>query len=169
MAAFAHLLFFVTGMWLVARLAGGQATGAPVLNLPAALHLVVLGVTLTATRRLPDRDQAGVYAVAVHVLFLAWLWHELSRLPAGHAWVTVSWGACGVMLLVAGLRTDHAGLRKVALATFAAVVAKLFLVDLAQLEPVWRILLFLGFGGAFMALSYYFPSLWKARGTERRG
>jgi uncharacterized membrane protein len=95
------------------------------------------------------------------VLFLGWLWHELSRLPAGHAWVTVSWGLHGMVLLVAGFRMNHTGLRQMALATFAAVVVKLFIVDLAQLEPIWRILLFLGFGGAFMALSYYFPSLWK--------
>lgn len=81
------------------------------------------------------------------MLVLGWLWHELSRLPAGHAWVTVSWGLYGVVLLVAGLRLDQPGLRKVALARFAAVVGKLFIVDLARLEPIWRILLFLGFGG----------------------
>lgn len=75
----------------------------------------------------------------------------------------MSWGLYGVVLLVAGLRLDQPGLRKVALATFAAVVGKLFIVDLARLEPIWRILLFLGLGGAFMALSYYFPSLWKMK------
>jgi len=160
---FAHALFLLSGLWLVNRLAGGSAQGAAVVNLPAALHLATLGVAVAAGRRLTDRDLAGIYAVTAHVLFLGWLWHELSRLPAGHAWVTVSWGVYGVSLLVAGLRMDHTGLRKVALATVGAVIVKLFLVDLSQLEPIWRILLFLGFGGGFMALSYYFPSLWKAR------
>jgi uncharacterized membrane protein len=42
-------------------------------------------------------------------------------------------------------------------------VAKLFLVDLAKLQAIWRVLLFMGFGAAFLALSYYFPSLWKAK------
>jgi uncharacterized membrane protein len=162
--AFAHALFIVTGMWLLNWLVSGEAGGVAVGNLPAALCLATLGCALAATRRLADRDQADIYAVAVHVLFLGWLWHELSRLPAGHAWVTVSWGVYGVSLLVAGLRMDHTGLRKMALATVGAVIVKLFLVDLSQLEPIWRILLFLGFGGAFMALSYYFPSLWKAKG-----
>jgi hypothetical protein len=167
---FAHVLFLVTGLWLGNRLVGGHVSGTAVLNLPAALHLATLGTILAATRRLTDPDQSDVYAVATHVLFLGWLWHELTGLPSGPAWVTVSWGACGICLLVAGLRLDHAGLRKVALATFAAVVVKLFLVDLARLDPIWRILLFLGFGGTFMGLAYYFPSLWRMKpgGAGRR-
>ena len=43
------------------------------------------------------------------------------------------------------------------------VRAKLFLVDLAELEVLWRILLFMGFGGLFLFLSYYFQDLWKAQ------
>jgi uncharacterized membrane protein len=158
---FAQGLFALTALWLAVRLGAGETPGVAVLNLPAALHLLTLGAALVAARGLIHRHQAKVYAAIVHVLFLGWLWHELSRLPAGHAWVTVSWGLHGMVLLVAGFRMNHTGLRQMALATFAAVVVKLFIVDLAQLEPIWRILLFLGFGGAFMALSYYFPSLWK--------
>src|SRR5215218_6445404 len=30
-----------------------------------------------------------------------------------------------------------------------------FLVDLIDVEAIWRVLLFLGFGGLFLALSYY--------------
>jgi uncharacterized membrane protein len=39
-------------------------------------------------------------------------------------------------------------------------VAKLVLHDLSQVEAIWRILLFLGFGGVFLAISYYVPDLW---------
>ncbi len=35
------------------------------------------------------------------------------------------------------------------------ISGKLFLVDLAEVEALWRVLLFLGFGGLFLALSYY--------------
>ncbi|MCA1731160.1 MAG: DUF2339 domain-containing protein [Actinobacteria bacterium] len=41
------------------------------------------------------------------------------------------------------------------------VVGKLFLVDLAEVEAVWRILLFL-------ALSYYLRSLWRPGSGEDR-
>ena len=39
------------------------------------------------------------------------------------------------------------------------VVGKLFVVDLIGIEGIWRVLLFLGFGGLFPALSYYLRSL----------
>src|SRR3712207_2857697 len=39
------------------------------------------------------------------------------------------------------------------------VVRKLFLVDLIGVEAIWRVLLFLGLGGLFLALSYYLRSL----------
>ena len=52
--------------------------------------------------------------------------------------------------------------------TLLLVVGKLFLVDLARLETIWRILLFLGFGGLFLVLSYYFQNLLKP-GSEAAG
>jgi uncharacterized membrane protein len=47
------------------------------------------------------------------------------------------------------------------MATLFLVVGKLFLVDLAGVEAVWRILLFLGFGGLFLVLGYYLQHLWR--------
>jgi uncharacterized membrane protein len=44
------------------------------------------------------------------------------------------------------------------MATLFLVVAKLFWVDLAQLQALWRILLFIGFGGVLMLLGYYLQS-----------
>jgi hypothetical protein len=35
------------------------------------------------------------------------------------------------------------------------------LVDLINLDAVWRILLFLSFGGVFLVLSYYLQALWR--------
>ena len=39
------------------------------------------------------------------------------------------------------------------------VVGKLFVVGLIGIEAIWCVLLFLGFGGLFLALSYYLRSL----------
>ena len=46
------------------------------------------------------------------------------------------------------------------------MVGKLFLVDLREVETLWRILSFLGFGAAFLALSYWMRALWKPKGNE---
>ncbi|MDO8736122.1 MAG: DUF2339 domain-containing protein, partial [Thermoleophilia bacterium] len=51
--------------------------------------------------------------------------------------------------------------RTVALVTLFVVVGKLLLVDLGTVKAIWRVLLFIGFGGLFLVLSYFFQSLWK--------
>ena len=68
-----------------------------------------------------------------------------------------------MLLLVMGLRLDLAAARLVALGTILLVVGKLFLVDLAGLETIWRVLLFICFGGVLLALGYWFPLLWRRR------
>ena len=111
-------------------------------------------------------EEIAAYQLGAHLLFLTWLFRELSGLPAGQAWVSVAWGVYAAALLVVGLRLDRVEMRATALATLGLVVAKLFLVDLAELQAIWRVLLFMGFGAAFLALSYYFPSLWKAKPSD---
>ncbi len=159
----AHGLALLVGTALALRLGSPAPPGPAVLTIPAALRLAAIVLGLVAANTLTERRESALYRIAVHLLFLGWLAHELARLPSGQAWVSAAWGVYGIVLLVAGLRLDHAGVRATALATFGLVVAKLFLVDLAALEAIWRVLLFLGFGAAFLALSYYFPSLWKAK------
>jgi len=51
-------------------------------------------------------------------------------------------------------------MRLVGRATIFVVVGKLFLVDLSQLQAIWRILLFMGFGAVFLLLGYYGQSRW---------
>jgi uncharacterized membrane protein len=50
------------------------------------------------------------------------------------------------------------------LSTLFGVAAKLFLVDLRYVDTIWRILLFLGFGGFFLLVSYFFQNV--VRRTE---
>jgi uncharacterized membrane protein len=90
------------------------------------------------------------------------LWRELSVLPDGDAYVTVAWGLYTIVLLVTGLLLAQSRLVIVGMGTLLLVVAKLLLVDLISLDAVWRILLFLGFGGIFLVLSYYLQALWRA-------
>ncbi len=75
--------------------------------------------------------------------------------------------ACG--LYAVGLRLDRAWLVRGGLTTLFLVVGKLFLVDLAEVEAIWRVLLFLGFGGLLLALSYYLRSLWRPGSGAEEG
>ena len=99
--------------------------------------------------------------MAAHITLLLWFLREMSPLTNGQGLVSISWGIYTVVLFVIGLRQDIKVVTKTAMATLLVLIGKLFLVDLANLETLWRILLFLGFGGVLLLLSYFFKALWK--------
>jgi uncharacterized membrane protein len=167
-----HLLFALVGLWLVERLTGNVDAGAlgvqAIFDTSSVIDLAVLGLTLGISTLLHPQEAALVYRLCVHAAFLGWLWRELSVLPDGDAYVTVAWGLYTVTILVAGLQLAWSRLVIVGMGTLLVVVAKLLLVDLTSLDAVWRILLFLGFGGVFLILSYYVQALWQASSRESR-
>ena len=178
-SAGAHLLFAAAALWLAIRLVpeilGNFSDPAhPVLfNARALVDLAVIALAFGASSFVLPRGSDLVYRGAAHAALLTFLWRDLSTLPDGYAWVTVSWGLYAFALLVAGLRLDRVSLVRGGMITLFLVVGKLFLVDLSEVEPLWRIFLFLGFGSLFLALSYYLRSLWRpgaGRGrTQRSG
>lgn len=163
----AHVLSVWVVGWVFARLldpgssVAQEAGEIPFFNLGALTELGALALVLVASLAMGRPWVVAGYRVAVHAALLAWLWHELSMLPNGAAYTTIAWGLYAAALLVAGLRLDRAALMRAGMATLFLVVGKLFLVDLAGVEAVWRILLFLGFGGLFLVLGYYLQRLWK--------
>ena len=157
----AHVLWAGIGFWLLDRL-GGAATG-----LRAELSdLVAIGLALAVSGALPRRAEMLAYRLAPHAALLGWLWRALADGPNGAGYVTVAWGIYAVGLLVAGYVGERALLQRVGVATLLLVVAKLFLVDLSRLEALWRILLFMGFGGGFLFLSFALQGGWKRRGSS---
>jgi len=87
-------------------------------------------------------------------------------LANGQGWVSAAWGVYGAALLIFGLRLNYHKLRLAALGTLILLVGKLFMIDLAKLEAIWRVLLFIGIGGILLTLSYFFQSLWKKDDTS---
>ena len=177
-SAGAHLLFLTAAVWLVVRLAAdmpesSSGVAEPALfNTRAVVDLLVIGLVLAGSLVVLPRSLSIVYRVAAHAAVLAWLWRELSPLPEGEAYVTVAWGVYAVGLLVAGLRLDRIAPIRGGMTTLFLVAGKLFLVDLAEVEALWRVLLFVGFGVLFLSLSYYLQALWRpghgsARESER--
>jgi len=155
-----HVLFFILAFWLLQRLAGGEAAEMAVFTGRGLSDAAVI-LGFLAASRWSGNDSAKWYLLAAHAAFLGWLWRELTVLPAGQAIVTASFGVYGLTLLVSSAKT-----RKVGLATLLIAVAKLFLVDLERVDPFLRILLFLGFGGLFLAISYYYRDRWQSSGGD---
>src|SRR5918997_3463264 len=162
-SAGAHVLFLAAAVWLVVRLVAGMPDGSSsvVVNTRAVVDLLVIGLAFAGSLVVMPRSLSMVYRVAAHAAVLAWLWRELSSLQGGEAYVTVAWGVYAVGLLIAGLRLDRSAAVRGGMATLFLVAGKLFLVDLAEVEALWRVLLFVGFGVLFLSLSYYLQALWR--------
>jgi hypothetical protein len=157
----AHLLFAAVGVWLAEHLFVTPAVGMAILNAKALTYLTVIAATSGISVVLRSHSERLAYRLVAHAAFLGWMSKELSAVDGGQAYVTISWGIYAIILLVTGLRQNLNRLVMTAMGTLLLVVAKLFVIDLAEVEMIWRILLFLGFGGVFLVLSYYFQHLWK--------
>lgn len=162
----AHVLFGIVAAGTGMLLSEARPTERmPLLSPQAASLLVGIGALGAASTTLAGRAVRTAYRGIGHVLVLAWLWSELVPLGNGQAYVSAAWGAYAVALLGAGLRTGRRLLKLVGLATVVLVVGKLFLVDLDALPALWRVLLFIGFGGALLLASYALPGLLRTEET----
>lgn len=154
-----HVYGLVVAIWLLTRLLDGVGrTETAVWNWTAATDLVALLALFAATFALTSLRSRSIYRVIIHIFFLLLLWRELSELSGGQGVVTIAWGVYAVVLLIIALRYQFARVRTVALATLFVLVGKLFLIDLEAVETIWRILLFAGFGGLFLLISYFYGS-----------
>ena len=64
------------------------------------------------------------------------------------------WAALGFTSLVAGFARDKRPLRLAGLALLGLAVGKVFIVDLAALESIWRVASFLGLGLLLLAAAF---------------
>lgn len=160
-AIYGHALFIGVGFALMIRLLNDPSETTWGAFAPTLSNLAVIAAALAASFRLQSSEERLVYRLLAHAGILGLSLRELSVLEGGQGYVTIVWGIYAIALLLAGLRLGVDQLLMVAMATLLLVVAKLFLVDLARLEAIWRILLFMGFGGIFLVLSYFYQSLWK--------
>ena len=153
-----QFLFAIVALWLASRLVELDVV-RPFFTTTALVDLVVIGMILAATKTLKAAEARWAYLLVAHAALLGFLWRELSGVPNGNGYVTISWGVYAIALVVYGLVRGVNPVRGAGVATLMLVVGKLFLVDLARVEAIVRVLLFLGFGVVFLTLSYFFRSL----------
>ena len=156
-----HVGFFIAARALMTRLLNLEGETPVLVNGQALVDVVVVALFFGVAWTLRSGRLATAYRLAAYLGLLGWFSRDLVALPSGQAYVNIAWGLCALTLLALGWRTDIDWIRNTGLVTLLVVIAKLFLVDPAKLEAVWRILLFLGFGGLLLLLSYFFPKLWK--------
>ena len=97
------------------------------------------------------RNPANILAVMAYAAFLLLDARVLAELWA--AMVTASFAIAGTALLLISRKSDDKVQRVAGGATLALVIFRLFYVDLAGVDTIWRVLLFLGCGALFLFAS----------------
>ncbi|MCW9706952.1 DUF2339 domain-containing protein [Fodinibius salsisoli] len=163
----AHLLFLLVALWVARDLFMHTVLYDTAFTLKSFTQLLFIAAGGTLIPSWLDRaDFKQFYRILSHLLLLYWIYQMFGHFSDGQAWITVFWGLYAIGLLVVGFTIYGKRVRLVGMGTLFLVVAKLFLVDLAQLQALWRILLFIGFGGALILLGYYLQSKWNHRESE---
>jgi uncharacterized membrane protein len=173
-------LYLFGWLWSANTTAGDAAPLAwlPLLN-PLEIGLGLALLALVAwVRALPagwrdgvpptaPRAVAGATAFALvtgmvlrtchHWSGVAWTADALYDSTLAQAALSVTWSLIGVALMVAGHRGTRRALWVVGAALLGVVVAKLFLVELADRGSLYRIVSFIVVGGLMLAVGYFAP------------
>lgn len=154
-----HLLLAIVFIWLLDTLYYSIGVKESIILIKSATQLgIIVAGGILMPRWLKKSDFKQGYQIGSHFIFLLWLYQKFMVLDNGQAWITVAWGVYAISLLLWGFIRLNKEIRMVGMATIFLVVGKLFLVDLSELEAIWRILLFMGFGAVFLSLGYYWQS-----------
>ena len=127
---------------------------------------VLAGLVMTQRETRPVLKPLGVYALMAGFVWLTLeirlMFHPGERLGRAdqadaELWTYSGvWLAYGAALMAAGILFNLRAVRLAALAVIAVVVAKVFLLDMADLGGLWRVLSFLGLGLSLIALGAIF-------------
>jgi uncharacterized membrane protein len=155
---FGHLAFAVAGVWLLVRLF--EEAYRPFVIRPDALaNLAGVVAFLMVWFRHPQASWRGVYWVFGTVFALGWLAREASLAIEPMAWLTLFWGLYALVLIVASVVKWNAWVRRTGLVLLVVVLTKMIFVDLAAVPTEWRVVLFMGFGGLMLGISYVLPRI----------
>ncbi len=161
MSMIGFLLGAIVGVLLGTRLSGADGSVEGVFDWKGLADLAVVGLMAACTWAARLRWQRVTYRMLAFIGLHWWLYRAFAgQEQNGQAYVTIAWVVSALVFFVVGWMRRSDTLRVLGLIVLSTVVAKLLFVDIGQLGAVWRILLFMGFGGILLILSYLFPSLW---------
>jgi len=112
---------------------------------------------LSPARRFPGLGSA-LFTVS-WVLSLGWLASVLAGTPQAQVAISGVWAVAACGAIVVGLLTGRSEIRTVGLVTLGVVLVNLLTVDLAEVETLWRVGLFLVIGLGLLRLGYVLPAL----------
>jgi hypothetical protein len=77
--------------------------------------------------------------------------------------LSITWAAYATLLIVVGLRQKYAPIRYFAMTVFVITIVKVFAIDLAELDRMYRVLSVIGLGVMLLLTSYLYQKLSDSR------
>ena len=166
-----HLLFAIAvGRAVDLLLAVAPASHVALFNTRSAAGLFVAALCyllawLSYRDRVAPQRAFGIAAplVAAQVVVLTWLTGEINAYWSLREWdferqvaLSVTWGLFALVLIVVGLWKRYAPIRYFAILVFTVTIAKVFFVDLANLDKVYRVISIIGLGVILLVTSYLY-------------
>ena len=111
--------------------------------------------------RIQKTGPRDLYFLVAQSGLLIWLWRVLGCGDSSTVLVTAAWFTNAIVLVVAGLRSNSSIVRTAGAAVMTLTMTKLFIIDLAEADALWRVVIFLIFGVVLLGLGYAFPTLWR--------
>ena len=150
-----HVLFGISALWVMGELLFGKVDGTGVINAKGFIELVIILLAFPLAYLKSPQDLRSISLFVIYLFLMGWVFREIGSFQNGNGYVSITWGILGTALLTVGLWLNNSDLFKVGYGTLILVAAKLLFFDLSHLETIWRIVLFIGFGGAFLGISYF--------------
>jgi hypothetical protein len=116
-----------------------------------ALTLTLLTSEITAYWQVNDMRHASAFASA-------------NSHFAREMMLSITWALYATMLIVVGLKKRYAPIRYFAMAVFVITIVKVFAIDLAELDRIYRVLSVVGLGITLLVTSYLYQ---RSRVTEK--
>jgi uncharacterized membrane protein len=162
---FFDITFWKPGLHLVYQVNGFFAGGVMrLLNFGSLIVFLVLAWQFSLRHR-PDSKTTSVFGYASLAGLFGYLslevWTALNQFVPGFRMggLSIFWAIFALSMLLAGISKSKAALRGIGLALFIGVILKVFVIDLAGLDQLFRIISFIILGlvilfGSFFYLKY---------------
>lgn len=160
----AAMLAAVVGAWTAAGIIIGIDEGLAWPYATSYLIVVAVAAGIALAARDVNRPVFDGVVLAAWVALLLWFMAVVGALPQGQMLVSLVWAALGAAVVAVGAGftapsitinpDDGIALRRLGLITLAATVVKLVTIDLAEVDTIWRALLFAVVGAGLLRLGF---------------
>lgn len=160
----AAVLAIVVVAWTAVGLLNGIQDGLAWADAVGYLYVIIAAIVVGVLAVDFARPLLPWIAAVTWAALLAWIAAVLGHVDQGQMLVSLIWAVLGIVVVAAATRLVPTGdlaswvdpnrLRQAGLATLAATVFKLVTVDLAEVDTIWRALLFLIVGLGLLRLGF---------------